>query len=95
MTRRAKFLAVLVTVFVVASAGTAYAFWTAGASGNATASAGAVNAGNTPSGSATGTSISISWTATTTAAGGAVQGYVITRYNASSGGTSSTRRAKS
>jgi hypothetical protein len=73
---------------IVATAATAFAFFSATGTGTASATADTVQAGNQPSGSATGTSVTISWTAsTTTATSHAVDGYLINRYSVPSGGT--------
>jgi hypothetical protein len=87
MTRRPKFLIALLIAMLVVGTGTAYAFWTAGANGNAAASADSLNSGATPTGSVSGSSVTLNWTASTTVArGAAVDGYVIKRYTAASGG---------
>ena len=65
-------------------AGTAWAYWTADstAGGNGAAAATSVNQGATPSGSASGQAVTVSWAATTLANGQPVGGYLIKRFDA-------------
>src|SRR5439155_3785939 len=46
-----------------------------------------VGTGSQPAGTATGTSVNLSWQANTTVAGRAVDGYLVTRYASASGGS--------
>lgn len=66
-------------------AGAAIAAWSTAGSGTAGASATTMPTGNTPSVSASGSSVSVRWTAATLAGGTAVAGYVIHRYDAATG----------
>ncbi|HEX5090464.1 MAG TPA: fibronectin type III domain-containing protein [Nocardioides sp.] len=65
-------------------AGTAWAYWTAGSvAGSAgAAGAGAVNQGASPSAGATGSTVTVSWSASTLANGQPVDGYLVRRYDA-------------
>jgi hypothetical protein len=79
--RTFAFLAVLVAAAL--GGGIASAAWLSlGGPGNAQAKATSVNAGNAPSVSASGSSVTVSWTASTLAGGTAVGGYVVKRYDA-------------
>ena len=75
----------MVAVTIGASAGAAWAYWlattTAGSNGGAAATA--VNAGATPSASAAGPAVTVTWAASTLATGQAVTGYLVKRYDAS------------
>lgn len=66
-------------------AATAIAAWSASGSGSAAGGALTMPAGNTPTASATGSNITVSWSAATFANGTAVAGYVVQRYDASTG----------
>ena len=78
----------LVTLFLVAClttvGATAWGFWSAGsvAGGNGAAAAAAVNQGSTPTVTAAGRTLTVSWTASTLSSGQPVAGYVVKRYNA-------------
>jgi hypothetical protein len=61
----------------------ALAAWSAQGSGSAAAAATVMPAGTAPNGSASGLSVTISWTAASMDNGTAVAGYSISRYNAS------------
>ncbi|MDX6372104.1 MAG: hypothetical protein QOD98_1092, partial [Nocardioidaceae bacterium] len=82
MKRHFATLAVAVALTVVAA--TAWAYVSAGSlpGGNGAAAASGVNQGATPTASATGASVTVSWAATTLANGQAVSGYVVKRYDA-------------
>jgi hypothetical protein len=71
----------------VASAfpGGAAAAWTLTRSGSGAAKAKTLGAGNTPTLSINGRKVTVSWTASSFTTGGAVPGYVIRRYNATTG----------
>ncbi len=75
-------LAVAVALTIVAA--TAWAYFSAGSvpGGSGAAAASSVNPGATPAASATGSTVTVSWTATTLANGQAVSGYVVKRYDA-------------
>ena len=72
------------TVALVLVGGTAWAYWvastTVGSAGAAAATS--VNPGATPTASATGSTVTVGWAASTLASGQAVAGYEIRRYNA-------------
>ena len=76
-------IAAFATVLVVL---VSWAFWTAGVDSDANGGSKSttVNQGATPSVSATGAAVTVTWTATTLASGGAVGGYEIKRYNLAS-----------
>jgi hypothetical protein len=76
-------LGVLVAAAALAPAGPAG--WSMSAGGSGVAGAKTMPAGNTPSGSVSGNSVTVSWSATTFSDGGAVAGYVVKRYNAITG----------
>ena len=65
-------------------AATAWAYMSAGSvpGGRGAAAASSVNQGATPTASATGSTVTVSWTATTLANGQAVSGYLVKRYDA-------------
>lgn len=78
-------LVALVMVPLVFGVGATWAYWmansTAGSNGQSAATS--VNAGNTPTVNAVGTTVSVSWAASTLATGQAVAGYQVKRYDAS------------
>src|SRR5205823_3599129 len=71
------------------AAGAAFAYWASTDGANpAAAAADLVQAGNTPTlGGVDGQDVTLTWPATTTAAGAPVGGYTIARYGVPSGGT--------
>ena len=73
------------SALLVLVGGAAWSYWlvtaTAGSAGSALATS--VNAGATPTANASGTSVTVSWSASTLANGMAVTGYEITRYDSS------------
>ena len=75
-------LAAAVALTIVAA--TAWAYWSAGsvAGGNGAAAAASVNQGATPTANAAGTTVTVSWAASTLSTGGAVAGYLVKRYDA-------------
>jgi hypothetical protein len=82
---RNRVVAVVAAVLMfVLVGGAAWAFWTAvttpGSGGAAAATS--VNAGSTPSANASGSTVTVTWTASTLATGQAVAGYRVARYNA-------------
>jgi hypothetical protein len=86
--RRALVVIGAMFVLNVIGLGVAFAFWSSTDNSNpARAAADSVAAGHQPSGSATGSDITIGWSASTTVAGHAVTGYTIARYSVASGGT--------
>jgi len=82
-------LVVATAVAVVASiSGVAWAYWTAQATNVPTYSyADSVGTGNQPTATVNGTSVGLSWPASTTAAGRDVGGYLVSRYPGASGGS--------
>ena len=84
MGRRAALRAVAVPLTLLLVVGIAVAYWTAGSlpGGNGAAAAAVVDGGLTPHASAEGSSITVTWPASTLSNGVAVEGYVVTRYEA-------------
>jgi Bacterial Ig-like domain len=78
-----RLVVVLVGVGVVLIAARAWASFPAGGSGSGAARAQTANAGNAPAASASGTSVTVSWSASTLSGGGAVDGYLVKRYDTS------------
>ena len=85
MKRHLATLALAVALTIVAA--TAWAYMSAGSvpGGNGAAAASSVNQGATPTASATGSTVTVNWTATTLANGQSVTGYVVKRYDAGTG----------
>jgi hypothetical protein len=73
--------AAVAALLALALCGTAQAAWSAGASGSSIAAAKTMLGGNVPSGSVAGNAVTLTWTATNFAQGGAVPGYVVRRFN--------------
>lgn len=63
----------------------ALAAWSAHASGNAAGAATIMPTGYAPVGKVSGTSVTVSWSASTLASGAPVAGYVVNRFNAVNG----------
>ena len=82
MKRHLATLAIAVALTFVAA--TAWAYLSAGSvpGGNGAAAASSVNQGATPTASATGSTVTVSWAPTTLANGQAVSGYLVKRYDA-------------
>jgi hypothetical protein len=78
-----RLVVVLVGVGVVLIAASAWASFPADGSGSGAARAQTANAGNAPAASASGTSVTVSWSASTLSGGGAVDGYLVKRYDTS------------
>ena len=79
---------ILVGILFVSWAGpAASAFWSSVGSGSAAAKADAVSQGAKPATAVSGTSVTVSWAASTTAAQRPVSGYSIARYGSATGGT--------
>ena len=76
-----KGMVVMPLVFILAS-GAAEAYWSAGsgAGGNGASAATSVNQGATPTVSAAGQAVTVSWAASTLSSGNAVAGYIVKRY---------------
>ena len=76
------FLAAVIGLSVAGSG--AWAYWSAGSGtgGNGLALASSVGAGQTPTAISSGTTVKVSWAASTLSSGAAVSGYIVKRYNA-------------
>jgi hypothetical protein len=61
--------------------GVAQAFWAVGNTASGAAKARTMPAGNVPSGTVAGSSVTLNWTASNFAGGGAVPGYAVRRFN--------------
>lgn len=85
--RRALYLLAggLVVASTLGPASSAFAAWSGQGSGSGAGAATVMPTGSTPTGTAVGTSVTVSWTAATLADGGPVAGYVLKRYNSTSG----------
>jgi hypothetical protein len=70
-----------VAVLALVLCGVAQASWQADNSGSAATTAKTMPAGNVPSGTVAGNSVTLTWTASTFAGGGAVPSYVVRRFN--------------
>lgn len=84
-TRTIAALLVVSLAWVVAfSGGAAWAYWHAGtvAGSNGSSAATSIGGGATPTATAAGTTVTVSWTASTLATGAAVSGYRVARYDA-------------
>jgi hypothetical protein len=71
----------VVCFLALAICGVAQASWSADGSGTAVTGAKTMPAGNVPSGTVAGNSVTLTWTASTFAGGGAVPSYVVRRFN--------------
>jgi hypothetical protein len=71
----------VVCVLALALCGVAHASWSVDGSGAAAAAAKTMPAGSVPSGTVAGNAVTLTWTASTFAGGGAVPSYVISRFN--------------
>jgi hypothetical protein len=80
-----RWLLLVVAVVAVGSPGGAAAAWSKIGSGSANAKAKALGAGNVPTGSVSGHKVTVSWAASSYTNGGSPAGYLINRYNASTG----------
>jgi hypothetical protein len=84
--RRRHVIAIVLAVpLTVVPAAVALAAWNASGVGSAAGAAAVMPSGATPSGGAAGTSVTVSWTAATYADGVPVAGYMVKRFDASSG----------
>jgi hypothetical protein len=70
-----------VAVLALVLCGVAQASWQVDNSGNAAAAAKTMPAGNVPSGTVAGNAVTLTWTASTFAGGGAVPSYVVRRFD--------------
>jgi hypothetical protein len=83
---RRRFLPLLAAVAVAGTfAGGAAAAWALTRSGSGAAKAKALGAGNQPTASVQGHKVTVTWTASSYTTGGAAPGYVIRRYNVTTG----------
>jgi len=84
-----RLLSILLTVCLIMSAVTAWAYWTAGSAtgGNGAAAVSSVNQGSTPTASAAGHAVTVAWAPTTLTIGTAVNGYTVKRYSGSTAQT--------
>lgn len=82
--RHTASLSAVTAVVLLLSAGTAWAHWTAGSvpGGSGAAKATSMQAGTAPTASASGSAVTLTWSASSLASGHAVDGYVVTRYDA-------------
>ena len=78
-------LPLLLVAAAVAFPGGAAAAWALHASGAGAAMAKTLGAGNRPSGSVSGHKVAVTWTATSYTNGGTAAGYIVRRYNATTG----------
>lgn len=77
--------AVVAVVVAVGFPGGAAAGWLLSGSGSGAAKAKTLGSGNAPAGSVSGRKVTVTWTASSYTNGGAPAGYVVRRYNATSG----------
>lgn len=77
-------IVIAIVLFSALVAGVAYAYWSATSSpgSNGASAATSVNSGATPSAVAAGTTVTVSWAASTLVNGVAVDGYLVKRYDA-------------
>src|SRR3954468_13203946 len=81
--RNRRWLAIAIAICAAGVTAIAWGFWSPGTSaGSGSSGADSVNQGATPTVSATGRTVTVSWGSSTLAAGHAVDGYVVKRYNA-------------
>jgi hypothetical protein len=88
MTRRRLVKAGLTVIALLAVVVSAWAYWTTQGSGSAAATAGTLGAPTNVAASATGSTVSVSWTGSTLSNGTPAQGYFVTRTNISTSATS-------
>ena len=80
-----RWFLIIVAVAAVGFPGGAAASWRPTGSGPATARAKTLGSGNVPGASVSGHKVTVTWAASSYANGGAAGGYVIKRYNATTG----------
>jgi hypothetical protein len=78
-------LLLVVAVVAVGFPGGATAGWSHTGAGSGAAKAKTLGSGNAPGGSVSGHKVTVTWTATSYTNGGTAAGYVVRRYNASTG----------
>ena len=77
------FAILAVTTLTMGLTGTAWAAWPASGPGHGSAKAKSMPTGATPTTSLAGSNVTVSWAASSFSGGGAVNGYVVKRYNSS------------
>jgi hypothetical protein len=82
---RRRFLPLLLVAAVVAFPGGAAAAWALSGSGSSAAKAKTLGSGNQPTASALLQTVTVSWAASSFTTGGAVPGYVVRRYDVTTG----------
>jgi hypothetical protein len=80
-----RWLLLLVAVVAVGFPGGAAASWSLTRSGSGAAKAKTLGGGNVPTGSVSGHKVTLTWAASSYTSGGSPAGYVISRYNATTG----------
>jgi hypothetical protein len=80
-----RFVVLLVVVAAAGLSGGAAAAWTLTGSGLGAARAKTLGSGSKPTASVSGKKVTVSWTASSYTNGGAPAGYLVRRYNASTG----------
>ena len=80
-----RWLLLLVAVVAVGFPGGAAASWSLTLSGSGAAKAKTRGGGNVPAGSVSGHKVTLTWAASSYTSGGSPAGYVISRYNATTG----------
>jgi len=75
--------------FTLAATGTAWAAWTCSGTGSAAGLTATMPVGSQPTAGAAGTTVTVTWPAVDILAGTPVQGYVVSRTNADTGGPGS------
>lgn len=79
------FLLMLIAAVAVGFPDGAAAGWRVAGSGSGAAMAKTLGSGNVPSGSVSGHKVTVTWTASSYTNGGTAAGYIVRRYNASTG----------
>ena len=82
---RLRFVLLVFVAVAVAFPGGAAAAWTLVRSGSGAAKAKTLGSGNKPTAVAQGRKVTVTWTASSFTTGGAAPGYVVRRYNATTG----------
>lgn len=80
-----RWFLIVVAAAVVGFPGGAAAGWSLTGSGPGAAMAKTLGSGNVPAGSVSGHKVTVTWTATSYTNGGTAAGYLVRRYNASTG----------
>ena len=82
---RRRLLPLLLAAAAVAFPGGAAAAWVIHGSGSGAAKAKTLGSGNAPAGTVQGHKVTVTWTASSYTNGGTAAGYIVRRYNASTG----------